>query len=107
MLCLISACSVLFCPQTAEGLPGHPGPPGRDHRGLLEDAVGAQLHHRGHAHQATGDGTGNARTQTEQKCMQRLKGQRTISGNDNNVYALGWFSSAPVPHCSNINSFQP
>ena len=45
--------------QTAEGLPGHTGPAGRDHRGLLEDAVGAQLHHRRHADQATRDGTGN------------------------------------------------
>lgn len=44
--------------QTAEGLPGHAGPAGGDHRGLLEDAVGAQLHHRGHAHQAAGNGPG-------------------------------------------------
>lgn len=44
--------------QTAESLHRHAGPPGRDHRGLLEDAVGTQLHHRGHAHQATRDGPG-------------------------------------------------
>lgn len=50
--------------QTAEGLPGHTGPAGRDHRGLLEDALGTQLHHRCHAHQATRDGTGNTQTHT-------------------------------------------
>lgn len=49
--------------QNTEGLPGHAGPPGRDHRGLLEDAVGAQLHHRRHAHQATRDGKGNTHTE--------------------------------------------
>lgn len=46
--------------QTAESLHRHAGPPGRDHRGLLEDAVGTQLHHRGHAHQTKGDGPGKA-----------------------------------------------
>lgn len=98
-LCLL--CAVL-CLQTAEGLPGHTGPAGRDHRGLLEDAVGAQLHHRRHANQATRDGTGNIRTHTVHKCTCGVTGpfQGLIT------IFIRWFGSAES-RCSNINSFQP
>lgn len=56
--------------QTTESLHRHAGPPGRDHWGLLEDAVGTQLHHRGHAHQTKGDGPGKKpATQATHDCM--------------------------------------
>lgn len=42
--------------QTTESLHRYPGALGRDHRGLLADAVGAQFHHRCDAHQAAWDG---------------------------------------------------
>lgn len=48
----------VFSMKATEGLHRNAGAPGRDHGGLLEDAVGEQLHHRRHADQAEGDGPG-------------------------------------------------
>lgn len=45
-------------PQATESLHCHAGTTGRDHGGLLEDALGAQLHHRRYAHQAQRNGEG-------------------------------------------------
>lgn len=79
-------------PQTAEGLFGNTGSPGRDHRGLLEDAVGAQLHHRRHAHQATRDGTGNnTPSKPLWECVQHSEGHWTTSENRSNVLQFSWF----------------
>jgi len=44
--------------QVPERLHRDPGPAERDGGGPVADAVGAQLHHRRHAHQAQGDGQG-------------------------------------------------
>lgn len=53
---------VLLFTQTTESLHRHTGPPGRDYRRLLENALGEQLYHCSHVDQTERDGTG--RTQT-------------------------------------------
>lgn len=88
--------------QTAESLHRHTGPPGRDHRGLLEDAVGTQLHHRGHAHQTTGDGPGNA-NDTGRTSMHAVRFQEQLRESQK---VWDHFSRSAASHCSNINSFQ-
>lgn len=50
---------VLF-PQAAEGLYCHTRSSLWNHGGLLEDALGAQLHHRGDADETQRDGTGES-----------------------------------------------
>lgn len=57
--------------QAAESVHRQPGTPRRDHRGLLENAVGAQLHHHCHAHQTTRDGPGK-RQPPHHHCHQLL-----------------------------------
>lgn len=49
-------------PQATESLHRHTGTTGRDHRGLLENALGAQLYYCRYAHQASRNGQGTPRT---------------------------------------------
>lgn len=50
--------------QAAEGLHCHPRAAGGDHGGLLADAVGEQLHHRGDVDEASRDGAGECCEET-------------------------------------------
>lgn len=51
-----------FCLQATTGLHSNPGPTGWDHRGLLENAVGTQLHYSCHVDQTERNGTGTSKT---------------------------------------------
>lgn len=58
----VSRHAVSVCLQAAEGVYRDAGAAGGDHGGLLADAVGTQLHHRGDADQTARDGTGEKLT---------------------------------------------